>query len=393
MTIFFIFQSLISLAAAPVEVESNRKKVLPSAEQNSLWSKDMFEMDEVWILSNKAEFFKFLLKNAVRTTVVKYLEDIVVDKLPNDKISKAMTFYRYSGSQAVIIVTPEFKQQLTHLEKNIVYSYLVKTERQPPMIFFQSKDSALLSLKEMLLNPVDIKFVIDSLYEIDGKFYFFWTADIWPKLSSDLKGHLMRAYTSEHFTRLGLDVSILLNEKTDLVDVSKYYAAGRDPSVLEKYLKSNFRKGINKIQIQNILPYFLRKFLNSFAPVSGPNCINACLNSVKEREYRLNFDKDEVFFSQIHDQFDLMSNDENLKPGDLIVYLKEDYQSIIHAAVVIGDNLVFSKNGVSKFHPYVFQYKNEIEAFYSISPENEARLVYRPKANFKSKINKCENIY
>ncbi len=393
MVVFLLFQSLIALAAPNIHIEASKKEVRPTEEQKSYWSKDIFEMGEVWVLSSKAEFIKYLQKNAVRTVIVKHLEESIISKLPNNKIPLAMTFYRYTGFQGVIEVTPDLKQQLTHHEKNIIYSYLVKTERQPPMMRFQSKDSARDSLKDMFLNSADINFVIDSLYEIEGYFYFFWTADIWSKLSADLKGPLIKAYTSEHFTRLGLDIFILLDENTDLSGVAEYYSAGRDPNILEKYFKLNFRKGIKKIQLQNVMPLFIRKILNTFTAGSGPNCINACLNSVKEREYRLNFDKEELFFSQVHEYFDLISNDDNLKPGDLIVYLKEDYQSILHAAVFLGHNIVFSKNGVSKFHPYVFQYKNEMEAFYSISPENEARLIYRPKSKFKSKINKCENIY
>lgn len=83
----------------------------------------------------------------------------------------------------------------------------------------------------MFLNSADINFVIDSLYEIEGYFYFFWTADIWSKLSADLKGPLIKAYTSEHFTRLGLDIFILLDENTDLSGVAEYYSAGRDPNI------------------------------------------------------------------------------------------------------------------------------------------------------------------
>jgi hypothetical protein len=125
------------------------------------------------------------------------------------------------------------------------------------------------------------------------------------------------------------------------------------------------RKGDVRIPLIDILPEFIRERVNTFAECHGPNCVNVGKNLLFGPPFELAHDLgDPAFFQDIQLVADKLGPDEKLKPGDVLFYRKPDLADVKHVSVVVAPGIVFTKNGLHKGSPYLFQTKKTNEALY-----------------------------
>jgi hypothetical protein len=131
-----------------------------------------------------------------------------------------------------------------------------------------------------------------------------------------------------------------------------------------RVLLSQSQTGQVKIPLSEILHPFIGKNINTFSTCSGPNCMNSGL-SVNEGDA---FEQKHLgnkfqFLDTVYKRYRFVEQNESLRIGDLLVYEDSDGQ-VKHVSSALNENIVFTKNGLSKFNPYVFQTRSQNEALY-----------------------------
>lgn len=163
--------------------------------------------------------------------------------------------------------------------------------------------------------------------------------------------------------RQGLSVTLIVT-KSNVTATAKKYAFGRDYRLVERYLLSELGSSTSvKVPLERIVQPFVRKVLNSDASCNGPNCFNAALNSNRGRKFTIKKESAQDLLNEVHSQYRYVQPYEALQPGDLLVY-RSVGGPIEHASAYMGDNIVFTKNGMSSDSPYVFQTIETNESFY-----------------------------
>lgn len=231
-------------------------------------------------------------------------------------------------------------------------------------------------------NQIDSA-IIDSVIKLSytrGNYGYF--SDVEPVLrqlkSAEDRSRLLKCltYQTAVLTRLRLD------QNTDIDKLLGYWCAS--PGVRAKDLRPLLESikntpGGSTISLLYLLPPFARERLYTFPMPSKPgdpkmDCHWTALNFFNEvPDNRL---QDNAFASQyIQDHLYVIG-----KPsmcGDLI-FLLDNKGEVIHSAVYIADDIVFTKNGINYGQPWILMRMKNLMGVYTC-PEPPKAVFYRRK--------------
>jgi hypothetical protein len=230
-------------------------------------------------------------------------------------------------------------------------------------------------------GPGKLREILEHTVEQGGDYVVEQNARTWRLLSEDAREAAVAHMGPENFgTRTTAKLYVELTSKTDLGDLAKRYALGRNPEVVERYL--TMRRGRSRsrtvlVPLENILPSWIRKAMERFEECTGANCVNAALGVHEDRAHRHRYVTGEEMLQTLGSSFEKIKPDSELQVGDILVYTGMDKQ-FLHMAAYVGGDYVFNKAGASRFNPYVFQHKAVVEAAY-FKTDGLRLIVFRRK--------------
>lgn len=174
------------------------------------------------------------------------------------------------------------------------------------------------------------------------------------------------------------------NEK-DFEVIADYFASGYlHKTEILKSLRAYFGKTKKPFLLEKLFPQVIQKLKNTFAKNDGPNCFDAAhagaTCSLSERTYLDAADLNRL----MADQYRKVPV-ESVRSGDILTFY--DYDGLVHAAMVISKDILFTKNGMYRSQPYVFQWRMQTQELY----ENED--VHRYQAYRLKTHLLCEEVF
>jgi|GEM_PF-2942076 len=407
---------LLTFSSLPALAEENLGSlfiefVTPQVEASTLneWKKDLFETNELWVIENRNDFFNLLKKSGLSEDLYNQLTSKMRIHLSMDESVKVSPFYSLQHSSGFLFLPAELKSQLPLRVLQAVYTYLIQTKHAPPNVTFSSLDEALAYFEKFGYRDQSLLEIQKAVLKIDGHFHFFYNRDNWSGLRDELKTHLIRVYAGSFDSRSGLQAELIFTANDDIAEIAERYAGNRDPKGLERYLRfllSRSPRGEVIIPLSKILQPFIRKNINTHAVRSGANCFNSgvCVNEGNSYQQKLT-DEAELFDTTFR-KYRFVHANEQLQSGDLLVYRNAN-GNVIHVSTYVAQEIVYTKNGFSKFNPYIFQSRTQNEALYfpndqfnlmvfRIPKKGESLADPTHKVYYVDKVglkNKCESVF
>ena len=104
--------------------------------------------------------------------------------------------------------------------------------------------------------------------------------------------------------------------------------------------------------------------MGTFSTCHGPNCVNAARNASFDKLYDVDHDLlDSNYIDLVKNDHRYVDPSEALRPGDKLLYYNGS-RSMDHGVFYLGDDYVYTKNGLSRYSGYVVQKKDHVEKLY-----------------------------
>ena len=228
-----------------------------------------------------------------------------------------------------------------------------------PRAEFQQRLAALSGLK------LDMNLFRSLFYE-EGEYKFF--ADlplVFPQIPQTDDRVLLLQTLTEQTTFLA---RLRVKEDTNVDDLESYWGRGGRTKDIGPLLQSLSRiPGGQTIDVVHLLPAFARRRIYTFPrPTSAANavaydCHWTSLNFFNDQPDDRFLDKEVVKQMLKSDYYPIYGNP---LLGDLVLLVSESKQ-IVHTAVYVADNFIFTKNGSRYATPWIFMRIEDVKAFYA----------------------------
>lgn len=222
-----------------------------------------------------------------------------------------------------------------------------------------------------------LRHVLDRTLQHAGGYRIVHDAQTWQGLTALQRAEVLKNLDNGNIPpRRGHALMLRIDTSEDLAALAHKYAAGRDPRFIEDYLRRKLKGNASvTIPLESILPRFIRRNLHRFEDCTGPDCLRAAV-SVREGYNPSRLDDGNSLIKRLYSPLYSPVEGGRPEPGDVFIYAKPD-GTFVHAATYVGDGYVFTKNGMSRYNPYLFQSQAETEAIYFPSGKFQL-LIFRP---------------
>jgi len=178
-------------------------------------------------------------------------------------------------------------------------------------------------------------------------------------------------------------IKLRLSDDSDVEALTRYWSEGGRASRVHPLLKSvKERVGDRTLDIVHLLPSFVRGRVYTYPDireysseeVTPQDCHWTSLNFFNP-EADNNYGNAAKVKECIESQY-VKVDGNDLRVGDLLLYMEDRH--LIHSAVYIASDIVFTKNGTNYSSPWMFMYMSDMEQYY---PQKEPlKVLYlRPK--------------
>ena len=195
--------------------------------------------------------------------------------------------------------------------------------------------------------------------------------------SADDRLQLMRLLTQAN-GELG---ALRVRPNTDIDAVARYWArgSGRDSKVASLLASLASKPSGGWVDIVHLLPSFARARVNTYpsaTPGAAYNCHYSSFNFFAAQPDESLLDMRQVE-QVLRANYSRVAAGEPAQLGDLILFAGSD-GAMIHSAVYIAGDLVFTKNGMSSLKPWVFMRRARLEALFGHPTTHLFRLKEGP---------------
>ena len=215
------------------------------------------------------------------------------------------------------------------------------------------------------LSPETRRLVTSLIYRHRSFLFFSDLRIVRHLLPSDAETMLlMKAVTRESTLRLRLKVS----QASDVESLINYWGRGGRQMKIRPILEALAKlPGEQNLDVANLLPPFASRRIYSYPTVSGKinrsvyhdchwTALNFFSNKPDDRYGHVN-----RAFAAFNKAYRPVSSDPRL--GDLVVY-NDDQGRLLHTAVYIAADVVFTKNGGGAAHPWMFLKLENMDDYY-----------------------------
>ena len=197
------------------------------------------------------------------------------------------------------------------------------------------------------------------------------------------KIHLVKTIARKNTLLVDLEV----NARSNIEELVRYWAVGGRTKDIDPLLESLRRTpGGASVDIAHLLPRFVRERIYTF-PYSSSQAIDARRDC---HWTSLNFfsTKPDDRYADPNFAYETIRNDyyaisTGSRLGDLVLLLTPNNQ-LVHSAVFIADDIVFTKNGAMATHPWIFMRLADVLELYEGAFQTERSLqvmYYRKRAD------------
>jgi hypothetical protein len=284
-----------------------------------------------------------------------------------------------------IVLTPDpaWVRSLTPAVRGRIYAMLAKCELNLDQVhaFRYPGANPEVWLDSSLISPRTLQLVEPLLFR-DGDYMMFSDIElVRAEIDSDEE---LRRLSKSLFQQPTVIARLAVDPKANLDSLVDYWGRGGREIKIRPLIESIAKGGGDRsIDVIHLLPPFVQERLYCYptfsaADLNKPALVNCLWTS-------LNF-----FLPQPDDRFldaatalkalqeDYFIIETDYKLGD-IVALIDSNGSVIHAAVYIAGDILFSKNGISSMAPWTFMTLDEVKKYYKWDTENPRVIVYRRK--------------
>lgn len=352
-----------------------------------IWRKDLFQTDEIIVIADIDDFFMQIEKKFNNPKVLKFLKHKIVRSLP-EKIGPLYSLYSppIKFNSGFLMLSQEEKNVIPNKILNEIMYISFESGFGPPALngdslYFQN------ITKQWTSHKGHRRKLKSRLLHLENRKVLPLSPETWSYIHNETKDDIIEYFIERKndYAKKALQISFKIHSENDIEELLKKYSSPnnykKNKRQLLKLLKESSLKEII-IPLEDILSPFIRENINTFDNMGGPNCFNAgiCVNDGKNYETKY-VDKLELTES-LKKNFLHLTVMEELKTGDLILY-KNLMNEYVHVATYIDDDIVFTKNGINKFNPYMFQYKSDMENLYFFEKDFQWD-VFRHKKYIKS---------
>jgi len=215
------------------------------------------------------------------------------------------------------------------------------------------------------LAPATVEMVRPLIYRNGLLLFFSDLRLVLPKLpASEERARLLKTLSREATMLVRLRIS----ERTDVDALANYWARGGRAKDVRPILESLAQlPGTNTIDVTHLLPPFARRRIYTYpspsvdANAPWHDCYWTALNFFSEQPDERYTNK-EVVTETLKNEFYRVYSDYEL--GDVVLFARDD-GTIIHAAVYIADDILYSKNGNRPSNPWMFIRLDEMKDYYA----------------------------
>jgi hypothetical protein len=298
--------------------------------------------------------------------------------MPAEQIALLQTWAKPDAAAGGVVVTPppEFVLGLESKARSRIYAELARfPENESQRFPFSMRPQFIEERFEASgLAPHIIADIRKMLYSFED---FLLLADV-NVILPRLAGRREKVRVLKTLARKNTMVArLMLDEKTDVEKIVNYWAFGGRAKDVRPLLESLRRvPGGAKIDIAHLLPQFARRRLYTY-PYPSDSAMDArrdChwtslnfFNSTPDDRYG-----DPAVAQQvIHASYYPISLGATL--GDLVLVTTPKGE-VVHSAVYIADDIVFTKNGAAFSQPWLLMRLDDLLTFFSSFYQNEGKL-------------------
>ena len=271
-----------------------------------------------------------------------------------------------AGQEQVFLVDEDLWGRLPHGFLNHVYAHFAADPKShegihfpltPPPADQVSKDWLVDQLKTFAVDAAGVQALAQSTFVINERPVVMVTPLNWHHFGLTSRYKLIDQMTRDNVTVEGLKCTVNVTH-ANYRELARTYA-GEEAARVEAYLRRLLGEAFGptiEVNLAHLLPSFIQRYVNSYAPSTGPNCHDAALNVAKGSAFTLAHVTAYELEHRLKTEYRFVTSDEDLRPGDLLAYSHRLHNPRpIHTSVYVGDGIVFTKNGMAKTQPYVFQ--------------------------------------
>lgn len=228
------------------------------------------------------------------------------------------------------------------------------------------------------ISPETRQLVTPLIYRHGSFLLFSDLRSVEPLLASaEERMALIRAFSRELTMLLKLEVS----EDSDIEALVNYWGRGGREKDVRPILESLSRiGGRQSLDVTQLLPPFARQRIYTYPKTQDHNatvsrdCFWTAFNFFSEQPDDRFGDTDGTFKTFKQDYYRIFGNPQF---GDVILYA-DDNRGLIHAAVYIAADIVFTKNGTTTARPWMFVRLEDMKDFYPRT-NHELTAYFRPR--------------
>lgn len=306
--------------------------------------------------------------------------------LTTGQLTELLSPDTWSNTAEAIVITPGEKLvlELSPKARGQIYALLAETPENDYQVWpFTFRVGGFTEwFRNSHISPETVALIQRLTYQRGAALCF---SDL-PELFTRIPDATERQYTARALTRrTGLLMKLHIRTDSDIAALTDYWSKGGRSKDVAPLLESLQKiPGGGTIDIAHLLPAFARMRLNTFpAPPTGketvddlPDCYWTAMNFFKPQPDPV-YQDDAIWRKDLEDNYEPIDQASAL--GDLIFLVKPDGVPY-HAAVFIGDDVVFTKNGTNFRQPWLIMKMEDMVARYPTSyPLQTAVFRHKPR--------------
>lgn len=295
-----------------------------------------------------------------------FLESVEMPAELKGRLIDAIRAYpQFEGS--VLMPSEEDVYALPRSARTTIYNYLSRYEinyEQSNARRYPAK-----SMKQWMKHIPLSKGTMEALETLsyrNGSLLFF--ADASTLLNRISEEERFRVYKALHRIKTW-NISLCAGKHADLQQLVRYWGVGGHENEVMPFIEAAQEDG-GRVDLDSLLPSLPRRLIYRY-PKTGDahgtekDCHWTAFNFFSRRpDYRL---QEDGYLQELIARDYGFIPEENLQFGDLIIYLDSHNEEVrlMHSAVYMGADIVFTKNGTSCVCPWMYMQMTHMDDYYS----------------------------
>lgn len=338
------------------------------------WMEDFFESDLIWPFKTSEDFQSALDRAALPPDIAAVIRAHTVSYLTSDQFERVVSYKTKEQleSGSFTFVSQELWHQLPPSFIQSIYQSLFEQYKWWPDYFLSDLSKARLETRidNGFVNAESRALARDYIVQLGREFFLPIVPAFWRLMSQSLKLQFIQDSVTGRRIRTGLAPMIFLTH-ANVETVAERYAGNRNPAIFVRQLRRRLETHGDQglwIQLAEILPAPMRDLIGTYSACGGPNCYNTGLMGAESR-FQPRFTDQTELMNHLEEHYRYVDPSENLQTDDVLVFqgfesAAQTQTSIVHVARYVWGDLVFTKNGVNKFNPYLLQRLSENISLY-----------------------------